>query len=348
VGIISRRSLASAVAAMALLALPGAAAADVEPNDGITQAEGPLSGGTAYSGAISTENDRDWYSFYASSQTQLDIAITVPADSPCGIAVDLNDTDGQSIDGLYTNKGTTEHFRYTTAAGTNRFLLSFAPGCLNSKYQFTLNPAASIVSGPGRAPSQGTPEPNENESQAVGPLNGGQLYSASVDTDNDNDFFFFYSSGTEPFDVSLSTAQSCGPLAELTGPGTESVDSSARLSQNTTAHIKMTPPGAEKYVLKLSGGCAGTAYEFRVDPPSAITTSPPPGTQVTPPPPGPDTSAQCASARRSVVKWSKRVKSTKKKLNHPGSRKRKRKLRDQLGGQKRALKHAKAHVSQYC
>ena len=344
-GITRRRSRLLVLAVAALLTLPAAATADVEPNDGITQAEGPLSGGTAYSGAITTDNDRDWYSFYASSQTQLDVAVTVPADSACGIAVDLRDTDGQSIDDLYTSKGTTEHFRYTTGTGTNRYLLSFAPGCLSSKYQFTLTPAGSIVAGPGRAASQGTPEPNESEDQASGPLSGGQLYSASIDTDNDNDFFFFYSSGTEPFDVSLTTAMSCAPYAELSGPGTNSVDNDVSLSQNTTAHIKMTPPGPEKYVLKVSGGCAGSAYEFRVDPPSAITTSPPPDPSVTPPPP-PD--SRCQSARRSVAKWSKKVRATKTALKRRGSRKRKRQLRDKLGGQKRNLRSAKARVNRYC
>jgi opacity protein-like surface antigen len=331
-----------ALAATALLALPSAAAADVEPNDGITQTEGPLTGGTTYSGSLSTENDEDWYSFYVSSQTQLDVSLSVPAGSACDPRFTLSDTDGGFIESERVDPNETFHFRYTTAAGTNRYLLSVS-GCQGATYQFSLNPAASIVSGPGRAPAQGTPEPNDNESQAVGPLSGGQLYSASIDTQNDVDFFYFYSSGTQPFDVSLSPVTGCPPEAQLDGPGTESVDNRTSLSENRTSHIALTPPGQERYVLQVSGGCPGSAYEFRIDPPSAITTTPPPS--FTPPPP---TDSRCLSARNSVAKWSSKVKATKKALKRRGSRKRKRQLRDKLGAQKRNLKRAKVKVNRYC
>ena len=346
-GIIARRSLALAAVATALLTLPAAAVADAEPNDGITQTEGPLSGGQNYTGALSTANDTDWYSFYVSSQTQLDVAISVPADSPCDPRFSLRDSDGGVIDDARVDPNETYHFRYTTAPGTNRYLLS-VDGCEGDKYQFSLNPAGSIVTGPGRSAPASTGEPNESEGQAFGPLSGGQLYGASIDTANDHDYFFFYSSGTEPFDVSLSTTSSCGPDAELTGPGTDSVDNRTSLSQNRTSHLGLTPPGPERYVLHLSDGCAGTGYEFRIDPPSAVTTSPPPDPFASTPPPATGTSNSCRSARRAVKKWSGKVRSTKRKLQKSGSRKRKRKLRDQLGGQKRSLKKAKARVRLYC
>jgi hypothetical protein len=36
--------------------------ADQEPNNGITQVEGPVSGGALYAGTLPTDNDEDWYS----------------------------------------------------------------------------------------------------------------------------------------------------------------------------------------------------------------------------------------------------------------------------------------------
>ena len=53
------RPLVPLLSAFALMVMPAIATADVEPNDGITQTEGPLRGGTVYSGTLFSTNDGD-------------------------------------------------------------------------------------------------------------------------------------------------------------------------------------------------------------------------------------------------------------------------------------------------
>jgi hypothetical protein len=123
--------------ASATLAIAG------EPNDGITQADGPVTGGTANTGAIETSNDEDWYVFYVAGRRQLDIATTQTScsnpDPDCygGIGAELRDGDGDSIDStgnIYVN--TTRHIRRSVSTGRYFVVVS---GDQGPRYSMTVN-----------------------------------------------------------------------------------------------------------------------------------------------------------------------------------------------------------------
>jgi hypothetical protein len=342
---------AGAVALALCLGAPAAALADVEPNDGITQAEGPLAGAVTYSGALSTDNDVDWYAFYVAGQTQLDISVTVPADSPCGgwfDEADLLDTDGQYIASAEPDVNETQHILYTTPPGTNRFLLTF-DACNGYKYSFRLDPGSAIVSGPGIVAPAATGEPNESPDQAFGPLLGGTPYAGRIDTLNDEDWFYFYTGGAGALDVSL-TGTDGGCSADGTLYAASDVNeslASASADANETEHLRYTASGAGKFLVHVEDGCIGTGYQLRVDPSTAIVPALP---ALAPPPPAaaPQPSSRCIRARHGVRRWRAAIRRTKGKLRLVHTRAARRVLKHKLAAERRTLKRAKDRVTIYC
>jgi len=284
--------LVVAVCALGVLAVPSMAMADIEPNDGITQAEGPLAGGVTYTGATANSNDLDTYFFYVSGQQQLDIKITLTGGGTGCLRASFGDTDNDGLDSLgYFEAGQTQDFTYTTPPGVNRYYLQLNGSCAaETKYSFTIVPAAGIVGGvPTLAPTP-TLEPNENAEQAYGPLLGGVAYTGEIQTVNDEDWFKFYTApGTQQFDVAYTAISGCAHSVELKGPG-ERDNLSGYREVNEWGHLTETSPTAGVYYLRFSPGCVGSRYEFVVQPPGALTLSPPPPplpapAPVPPPPP---------------------------------------------------------------
>jgi hypothetical protein len=349
-------AVATALVAMALAA--PAANADREPNDGITQVEGPVGGGVTYSGAIGTVNDWDWYFFYATSQTQLDISLTTPGDSPsgCSSRLELRTTNGYFVDDISAGRNATTHLRYTTAVGTNRYLLVLR-GCDNTRYQFRIDPGAAIVSGPAPVVPTPTGEPNEFAAQAIGPLAPSTPYLGSLDTQNDIDWFYFHTAGPFGFDLSLiaAGAGSCSVSAVLyQGDGSSFVDD-VSAKANTIAHLLTTAPGAATYWIKVTG-CTGDAYHLQLDPPSAIslTPPPPPPPPVTPPATAPaprravGPSRRCRAARAAQRRWTRAIRTTRGKLRVVQTRRARRTLKRKLAAQKRTLKRVRDRVTIHC
>lgn len=335
------------VALAAALAAPSAALADVEPNDGITQVEGPLTGGTVYSGTLPNSGDRDWYVFYVTSQTQLDVSFTTPGDSPCGDSyVYLRSTDGVSIASTAVDPNETGHLKYTTPVGTTRFLLEVGGGCgAGGKYQFSLQPAASVVPGPSASAPVASGEPNENADQAFGPLTGDTSYAGKLETSNDQDWFFFFTSGTTPFDLALTNLNDGCPAMTLYRDDNRSSSIDSRSPDaNGVGHILLTPTGPAKYLVKVTG-CLGASYQLRVEPAAALAGALPVA------PSGPVTTgitAACRSAKRSVTTWKARVKSTTRSLRRARRARAKRVLRARLKSQKRRLTRARDNVAIRC
>jgi hypothetical protein len=142
-------------------------------------------------------------------------------------------------------------------------------------------------------------QPDENVTQACGPLAGGTTYVGTIQTSNDEDFFYFYTSGEVPFDLA---ATNTGPDSCF-GPHVELRDSDGKLiaqiydlqNPNDTRHIRYTAPDRARYFVHVYadniGGCSGpnATYQFRIDPASSLTSLPPPpptGTGTTPGPSG--------------------------------------------------------------
>jgi hypothetical protein len=333
--------------ALALCVAAPSALADVEPNNGIVQPEGPIAGGAAYTGTLASDNDADWYVFYAASQTQLDIALT--STGPCSVGATFRTSDGQEIDEAYALSNTTDHVLYTTPVGTTRYLLVLDYGCAGATYSFRVDPAAGVVAGPGVLPAQPTSEPNENDGQAFGPLAGGTSYAASIDTQNDQDWFYFYAAGVTPFDLAITRLTGgCTPSLSLYRDSgqTQSIDG-AYPSENTTDHIVYTPT-AGKYVIGVSATCAGASYRLQLDPASAISLLAPAVTPAPAPPVASGPSTRCTRARAGVRRWRGAIRRTRAKLRLVETRRARRLLHSKLAAQRRTLKRAKDRATIYC
>lgn len=318
-----------------LLATPSFA--DTEPNDGITEAEGPLQGGQDYSGSIATDNDHDWYAFYATSQAQLDITVTnVGQPDGCCDRVDLvlRDSDGDSISSARVYENGTEHIKYTTPAGTHRFLLE-VDGELGRTYRLRIDPASVVVTGPGRQATTGTGEPNESLGQAIGPLLGGTTYGGEIQTENDVDWFFFHTLSTRPFDISVTTVREgngTGVHATLYSQNGNQLDS-VSVGQDRVGHLRRTSaPGLARYYVSFTGD-TGSAYELRIDPADAITNRP-----VEP----------CQAARKDALRWSRAVSKYKKKLASAKSKHARHVYSGQVKTAKKKLGAAQHRVAANC
>jgi hypothetical protein len=271
-----KRLLVVAACALGVLALPTIASADVEPNNGITEAEGPLAGGVTYTGAVANSTDLDTYFFYVNGQQQIDVKVTDTSGSCMGAS--FGDKDNENLNRyIYFNEGQTQDFTYTTPPGVNRFYLELNSKCpIETRYSFVIAPAAGIVGGPANLVPAPTVEPNENSEQASGPLLGGIAYTGEIQTVNDEDWFKLYTApGAQQFDVAFTSTGECSPEVELKGPG-EHDDFSNYASSDEWEHFTETSPAAGVYYLRFYRGCVGSWYEFVVNPPGALTLSPPP------------------------------------------------------------------------
>jgi hypothetical protein len=266
------------------LAAPALASADIEPNNGIAEAEGPLVGGVTYTGSIANSTDLDTYVFYVNGQQQLDIKVTDTSGAGECLSARFGDTDNRSLAFKgYMREGQSQEFKYTTPPGVNRYYLEFEGGCsVETRYSFTIEPAAAIIGGAATIPPTPTGEPNESAEQALGPLLGGVSYTGEIQTQNDEDWFKFYTApGIHQFDVAMTRLSGCETSVLLQSP-LKNENKQLYPPTDEWRHFTETSQAAGVYFLEVSGGCVGTRYEFVIEPAEALTTLPPP-----PPPPPP-------------------------------------------------------------
>lgn len=142
------RTLVVFIAALGLLLISAPAALGVgpfEPNDSYISAAGPISAGTAYSGALETSNDVDYFYFYLPQQTQLQFTTTDTTPKDVYICSwiehqysdhvsDVNDTR------LSVNDGESASSAVTLEPGKYYFIVG-CPGAVGETYTFSLAPA---------------------------------------------------------------------------------------------------------------------------------------------------------------------------------------------------------------
>lgn len=258
------------------LGLAGPARADVEPNNGIHQPEGPLLAGT-YDGKVDSANDRDWYAFYVGSPGIVKVTVTNIDDaSNCSIGADWRKTTGVGIASFLAYENQTDEYTYTVAE-PGRFLLEVrGGGCVGNQYRFSITGA--IVSGPGPATPTPTPDTNDTAEAAFGPLSGDTRYTARTDSANDKDWFYFHVAGPGGIAVDVTnvddttTCRVSLRMEMLSGRelGGVSVD------ENRTERITYTAPAAMTLRLTHTGSCTGNEYEFMITPAAALTAVAPP------------------------------------------------------------------------
>ena len=299
--------------------------ADTEPNNVISQAEGPVGGGVAVVGSLSTPDDVDYYVFYAASQQQLHLT-----------ADDLTnpDDDGDCMDaGFVDTNGASVPNDYTTPPGVNRYFLRLDVdsgfSCSNPQtYRFRIDPAGGVTGGPplDRALSP-TGEPNETPAQAAGPLQAAVNYVGTHDTINDEDWFFFWvPPGPHQLDLSVTspTPATYGCEAEVAlygGPASESYVATAEAGSSSFGHVNQTLVGPDDYFIRAGiddEDCLTGRWQFRIETPDAVTLVNPFAPPPAPPQPAPVAAvparpryATSVSLRRRGARYSGRVSSTR-------------------------------------
>jgi hypothetical protein len=353
-----RSSTCTLIAVLALfLALAATAQADVEPNDYIYNAEGPISGGTKISGTIAAGDLGDDYVFYVNGVQQ--IHLTGPADNGCTYA-ELRDTDGHDLPS-----------DFTTPTGVNRYLVAVYYydndwSCSSSNgyaYSFQVDPAGAVVTGPGRLGITETAEPNEDIAHAWGALAAGTWYSQRLETCNDSDWFVVYTApGVHQLDIQateVTRSSGCYADVQLRDANGESLDYTSPEVEHI-GHISYTSSDAQVlYVVRSTtdSDCVGDSSLIQVGPADAISATPPPpppppmttseGGDTPPPPASYGPTAVCLSARGQVSRWTRSVKRTKRQMRKAHGSKR-RALKRKLAAELRTLARARDRVTIRC
>lgn len=136
------------VAALGLICVAAPAASAVgpfEPNDNYISAAGPISAGTAYSGALETSNDVDYFYFYLPQQTQLQFTTTdtTPRDVYICSWIEHQYSDHVSEvedTHLTVDDGESASSAVTLEPGKYYFIVG-CPGAVGETYTFSLAPA---------------------------------------------------------------------------------------------------------------------------------------------------------------------------------------------------------------
>lgn len=270
VGLIPLLAVAWALVAAA------AAGADLEPNDNIVEAEGPVTA-QAYQGIIDTPQDQDWYWVQLDSQQQ--IAVTFDVTGECQAEYVLRPDSGTA--GLITRGVTSAIFPYTTPIGGAIYYLvfqqpedGFCEGESDPRpaYSFSITPASAFASPSPKPPVVVPPEPDDVPAQAFGPLLGGKAYSGTIETTNDREYLYFYARSNRKATLQLTAACSSGeadvsakPVSsnQVEAPGLD-----AESNERQTAALD-TGSRAERYVYEI-GGSTGCTWQVELAPADAF------------------------------------------------------------------------------
>jgi hypothetical protein len=136
--------LGSLVLAYGLNASPARA----EPNDSMATAQGPVT--SSFTGAISTENDVDWYFMYAQGSTQLGVGLTTfgPFGS-CWSTVQLRDPAGEFLSEATAFKNEVDQIHYTLPTPGTYYLEVDGGDCSSlGSYRIDLSAAPPLLTSP--------------------------------------------------------------------------------------------------------------------------------------------------------------------------------------------------------
>lgn len=328
------RLLLAIVSAVLLCgSLAASATADVEPNNGIAEAEGPLSGGVSYTGLVANANDVDTYVFYVAGEVPLDVHVASTSNS-C-LEVTLGNADNSTLQETRLNNAE-DDLTYTTTAGLNRFYLQFQR-CFDETggpYSFSISPGSAIVSGPSTLGQNAVPGLHEYAAQAFGPLGANTAYTDTLLTSNDQNWLTFFTPlGEEPVDVEATRLEPGGCNYENLSVDKAQVE----LQWDVWTHYAFTSAASAQHFIS-SEDCQGMTWEVIV---KAALLAPAIQTQAAPPPPPPAPSNACLHDRANLAKSELLVRRYRHKLN---SRHLSRKARR---NDRRALSHVEALVRRY-
>ncbi len=121
-----------------------------EPNETADQAAGPLLGETIYTATQDTENDVDWFAFWANSS----FLLRTTSGSLTSGSVTLYDANRDFIDSTYSRVNEYLDITYTPA-DWGMFYVRVDSDYLGTQTRFALSPSSSIQTGPKPLPVAG-------------------------------------------------------------------------------------------------------------------------------------------------------------------------------------------------
>jgi|GEM_PF-4961005 len=212
------------VAALMFLIVAAQACADIEPNNTLANAEGPLAAGASYSGSVApVEDSSDTYLFYVSGQGNFDIQMVDQASlSKTGcypyLAAGLADANGRHLipssdeiptigSGTAILPGKELRLAWTSRPGVHAYYFlvdSDFSECGATPYQFsvTASAGASIVAGPPMPRVMTVASENLTPHQAVGPLTAGIGYEQTFPMSGERQWYWFVAApGTHTLDI---------------------------------------------------------------------------------------------------------------------------------------------------
>lgn len=123
------------------------AAGEYELNDDRESAYGPIAEAVTYTAGLETDDDQDWFYFYVTKPSQLDITVRALNDPGCGSYIfqfDLYQDRGRRIDAVNPELiGYDEHIRRTVDRG--RYFVQSDAGCTGNRFRFTVASNGNIT-----------------------------------------------------------------------------------------------------------------------------------------------------------------------------------------------------------
>jgi hypothetical protein len=322
------RSTTALVAAVmvACLGLTAVARADVEPNDNIVEAEGPLSS-QVYSGTLQTEQDTDWYWLSLGSQKQVTITASY-ASSECNTRMELAVINwwgkelATVVPTIPRNPITEEKIASDTATATvplttepgidAYYLKAFADTAYGSQigchYSFSVGPASAFQERYVPAPVVTIPSTARSQDRAM--LMHGQVDYQGETTGQQSPVWLSF--------VSKANAEVQFELTDFCGSGhvQASLDNGVEWDYQHVEAVENGRADTESFSQEMTGfyyvsivGPKGCGFQAEIEPAKALVTK---NAQLFAP--------KCRAAKLSVSRRRQRVKALYRELHHASSR----------------------------
>jgi len=326
-----------------LLSSVARAAGEIEPNNDIISANGPISS-TTYAATLQGEGDDDWYWLQLAGGQQITFSAVFDNQECFFPDADarLRDYYGKviaNLSGPTFEPGVVDEYHYTTppAGGTFYVEVEGDVDRENCEYEFEVSPPSAFAAPPAKPPIVPLAEPDDLDNEAH-PIGAGTIYSGKIETVNDVDRLYFQAKANQTVSVELAGGGCNGKLEAAVDPPAGSKEFSqtayASTSERGTAALKTY--GGGHFDIEVTGDL-GCEWQLLLSPPSAL---------------GGEAAAThhtnpCRRGKRALTRHRYRLHRLERTLRFV-SPKRRVSIKHQIAAQKRAVRHAKGAILAHC
>lgn len=323
------------------------AAGEVEPNDDVITATGPISA-TEYVGSLSAADEDDWYSVQLGGDQQATLSAGFDGDCyfPDARAF-VREKRGFIVASVEAEGSETDSFTTTPAGGPYYIEIEGETenGC---NYTFELMPPSAFAAAPPPLPIVSLPEPDDLPEEAH-EIGAGAIYTGTLQTVNDVERMYFPAIANQAVDVELAAGGCNGKVEAEVTPSSGSGENSETAYGNTSewgiATLQTRSGG--RFDVEVTGGGIeegadlGCVWQLLVSPPTAIGTAPPTPTSTR------SHVDPCGAAKRILATRRYRLHRLQRTLRFVSNRRRPA-IKRQIRSQKRRIRSAKHAVRRNC